>query len=440
MIFLNQHKINKSKNHRTHVIFDSGRQIPYQIRKSFGGTALNNNYLEQQFYSKNLFISEEYLDINYLPEEILHREQELIIISKIFIKLIETPFNFTGKLLIQGDVGIGKTAIARIFGIMLLKSAHKREINIKVVHINCRKERTHFKILQQILITLNFLVPKRGFSPQELMSMLQDHLESKQIYLFLILDEMNHIQSSDYDLIYSLTRLNETSINTRSFLSLLFIVRDLTLLRNLDESTISTLQGSILSLKKYKKSQIQDILDTRINQALKKGVFSPNLTKIISEKIEESGDIRKGLNIIRNAVKIAELKDQSIVTDVEINQAIKNLIPSLQDDALSVLNIQQTIILFSITTFISENKEKRLTLLQLRPYYENLCEEYNQIPRKSTQIWQNLQKLRNLDLIKIEIISKNLKGRKSFCSINNIPVSILNEELNQKLKNLHSER
>lgn len=401
---------------------------------------MNKNYLEQQFYCKDLFINEEFLDINYLPGEILHREQELIMLSKIFIKLIENPFKLTRKLLIQGDVGIGKTAIARTFGIMLKRSAEKRNIQIEVVHINCRKERTHFKILQQILLTLSYPVPKRGFSPQELMTMLQEYLESNNIYLFLVLDEMNHIQSSDYDLIYALTRLNDTTGKKYSFLSLIYIVRDITLLRNLDESTISTLQGNILSLKKYNKMQINDILKERINKSIQKGVFPPNLSMIISEKIEESGDIRKGLNIVRNAVKIAEIRDKTIVSYDEIHQAIKNLIPSLQDDALGILNIQQTIILFSITTYFIENREKRITLLQLHPYYVKTCKKYNQLPRKSTQIWHNLQQLRNLNLIKIKTISKNVKGRKSFCSINDIPLNILNEELNQKLKNLYVER
>ncbi|WP_371801968.1 Cdc6/Cdc18 family protein [Candidatus Lokiarchaeum ossiferum] len=401
---------------------------------------MNKNYLEQQFYCKDLFINEEYLDINYLPEDILHREQELIILSKIFIKLIENPFKITRKLLIQGDVGIGKTAIARTFGIMLKRSAEKRNIKIEVVHINCRKERTHFKILQQILLTLSYPVPKRGFSPQELMTILQEYLEKNKIYLFLVLDEMNHIQSSDYDLIYALTRLNDTTGKDSSFLSLLYIVRDITLLRNLDESTISTLQGNILSLKKYNKMQINDILEERINKSIQKGVFPSKLTMIISEKIEDSGDIRKGLNIVRNAVKIAEIKDKTIVSYDEIHQAIKNLIPSLQDDALGILNMHQTIILFSITTYFIENKEKRITLNQLNPYYLNTCKKYDQLPRKSTQIWQNLQQLRNLNLIKIVTISKNMKGRKSFCSINDIPLNILNEELNQKLKNFYCGR
>ena len=195
---------------------------------------LNQNYLEQQFFSKKLFLHEEYLDINYLPGEMLHRESELILLSKIFIKLIENPFLVSRKVLILGEIGIGKTAITKSFGKMLLVSANKRNLNTKYVHINCRREKTNFKILYQILKELGYPVPSRGFSPADLMTFLQDYLKANNFYLFLILDELNYLENSKFDLIYSLTRWKETDFSKKCYISLITIVRDITLLRNLD--------------------------------------------------------------------------------------------------------------------------------------------------------------------------------------------------------------
>ena len=96
------------------------------------------NYLEDQYCRNSLFLREEYFEVNYLPDHIIHRDQELIMLSKIFIKLIENPFRISRKVMIHGDVGIGKTAIARTFGKMLLLSAKKRSIKLEDVHINCR--------------------------------------------------------------------------------------------------------------------------------------------------------------------------------------------------------------------------------------------------------------------------------------------------------------
>jgi cell division control protein 6 len=399
------------------------------------------NYLEDQYCRNSLFLKEEYFEVNFLPDHIIHRDQELIMLSKIFIKLIETPFRISRKVMIHGDVGIGKTAITRTFGRMLLLSAKKRSIKIEYVHINCRIEKSNFKILNQVLRKLNCTVPIRGFSPQDLITMLQDYLKENEIYLVLVLDELNHIQNfnTNFDIVYSLTRMNDTD-NGKIFLSLIVIVRDITLLRNLDESTISTLQGSILTLKKYTVDQIVDILNIRIEKGLKKGIIAESFVNLIAEKISDSGDIRKGLNIIGNAVKITEAKDKSHVTCNELQLAIKNLIPSLQDDALSILTYHQTLLLYGITILLLERKERRVIFSDIQKKYEEICFQNGEKTKKSTQIWNNLQSLKNYSLINIKTISKNVKGRKSYCSINSIPINILNEELNQKIRNFLSMR
>lgn len=163
---------------------------------------MDYNYLEEQYSKKTLFINEELLEINFIPEKVLHREQELILLSKIFVKLLDNPFSISRKVMIYGDIGLGKTLIAQTFGKMLLLSAKKRNLNINYVHINCRKEKTSYKILYQILTNLGCPVPQRGYSPQELISILQSFIEEKNIYLLLVLDELNYLDNKNFDLIY----------------------------------------------------------------------------------------------------------------------------------------------------------------------------------------------------------------------------------------------
>ena len=398
---------------------------------------LNKNYLEQQFFSKKLFLHEEYLEINYLPDELLHREEELIILSKIFIKLIENPFLISRKVLILGEIGIGKTAITKSFGKMLLISAKKRNIDIRYVHINCRREKTNFKIVYQILKELGYPVPSRGFSPADLMTFLQDYLKTNNIYLFLILDELNYLDNSKFNLIYSLTRWNESNFSKLCFISFISIVRDITSLRNLDEATISSLQGNILSLKKYSLGQMIDILDRRVEIAVKKGVFSKDLIHFIAEKLVNSGDVRKALNVIRNTVKIAEMKGHNKVELEDVQDAMKNLIPSLEDDIINCLTKHQNFILLALSIALIDQDEDKVPIDIIRDVYEDICKKHRVIPRKTTQIWQNLQILKNYDLITIDNISKNMKGRKSFFSLNRIPLNLLKMKLERKLASFY---
>ena len=392
------------------------------------------NYLEQQFFTHNLFNHEEFLEVNYVPDEILHRNQELIMLSKIFIKIIEQPFLVSRKVMIQGDVGIGKTAIVKTFSKMLLLSSKNRNLNIKYIHINCRIERTNYKILQKILQGLSFPVPKRGFSPQELLTILYNFLQTNKIYLLLTLDELNFLQKSEFDLIYSLTRLTETSTDEKNYISLITIIRNLSILRNLDDSTISTLQGNILRLKKYTKKQIFDILQQRINLALKVGVFPENLINLITDEIVSTGDLRKAFNIIRNATKMAESHNHSQVYVNDVHEALKDLISSIQEDTLSILNSHQIFLLQAITFSLLEKKENSISIQDFYEEYKNTCFNLSLSPLKTTQIWQNLQTLKNYNLIEIENVSKNIKGRKSFFSVKDIPLKRLNLELKKKMK------
>ena len=88
-----------------------------------------------------------------------------------------------------------------------------------------------------------------------------------------------------------MTRLNESSSSKRQYLSLITIVRDISLLKVLDNSTLSTLQGNIISLKKYTLPQIIDILNYRTQNAIKDGALSLNLIELISKSIVDSGDL-----------------------------------------------------------------------------------------------------------------------------------------------------
>lgn len=171
------------------------------------------NYLEDQFLSKTLFLHEEFLEINYIPDILIHRETELILLSKIFVKLLEDPFLISRKVTIQGEIGIGKQLLLKHLE-NVIDVFRKRNLNIKYIHINCRKEKTPYNILNRIFFHLNCKFSSRGYSVQELITFLEDYLKS-QIYLVLTLDELNYLQFSNFNLIYSLSRLNETNYDRK---------------------------------------------------------------------------------------------------------------------------------------------------------------------------------------------------------------------------------
>ena len=234
-----------------------------------------------------------------------------------------------------------------------------------------------------------------------------------------------------------MTRWNETDFSKKCYISLITIVRDITLLRNLDEATISSLQGNILSLEKYSLKQMNDILNRRVETAVKIGVFSKDLIHFITEKLVNAGDVRKALNVIRNSVKIAEMKEHNKVDFNDVHDAMKNLIPSLEDDIISCLTKHQNFILLALSSALIKQDEFKVPINVIRDSYEDICKEHSVTPRKTTQIWQNLQILKNYNLITIDNISKNMKGRKSFFSLNNIPLNLLKTKLERRISSFY---
>ncbi|MFX0060104.1 MAG: hypothetical protein ACFE8J_17545 [Candidatus Heimdallarchaeota archaeon] len=77
----------------------------------------------------SIFTDEDKLDIKFVPEKLLHREMELSQLSQLFLPLLTNPNSVSRKILITGKKGVGKTAIVRLFGRLLIKTSKKKNLN-----------------------------------------------------------------------------------------------------------------------------------------------------------------------------------------------------------------------------------------------------------------------------------------------------------------------
>jgi len=304
---------------------------------------MEDNYLEMQFTKPNLFRDERVFEISYVPAKINHRNPELFLLSKIFIRLIENPYEVSKKVLIEGPIGIGKSLVSQKFKSMLEESVQKRNLNVKCVVINCREEKTSYKAMRSILSKLNQNVPERGLSPEELFGRFKEYVKSSDTYVLLIMDELDHLIQQNFELIYSLTRFNDSDFSEKQYISIIGIVRDVALLKNLDNSTLSSLQGNIISLKKYNETQIKEILNDRVEMGFKLGVISDEMINVIVENIKDTGDIRTGINILKNAGKICEYHEGKEININHIREAMKNIIPNVQEDFICTLEYNELI-------------------------------------------------------------------------------------------------
>lgn len=394
---------------------------------------MSTNYFEDLLGKPSLFKAEKKLDINYIPEKLPHREKELSLLSQLFTSLITDPNSLSRKILITGKTGIGKTATVKQFGHILQDASNKRNINIKYIHINCRKERTSYKVLINIVLKIKKNFPKRGYSPQDLLEIIKKLLQNNELHILLVLDELNYLIDKEEDLIYSLTRMYDDSFNSPQRLSLIGIVRDISFLNNLDNSTLSTLQRNIIKFTDYSKGQIKDILKYRVKLSLKKDVISNEILKSLAEIVYEKGDIRYGLNIIWKSCKIAESKDLRFISPEIIRLANQDVVPYSINDILKYMSIDKSIFLLSIVRTLKISDTHNISISNIMNEYQALCENASQKLKSYSQIWNYLNEFERDGIISRSIKSKNIQGRKSLIKIHEIPLRKLEIQISKNL-------
>jgi len=383
-------------------------------------------YFEELLRKPSLFLDEGKLDINYIPDRLPYREKELSLLSQLFLTLITNPNSISRKILITGRTGIGKTVTIKVFGEMLKEASIKRNICIKYIHVNCRKERTSYKVLIKIIRLINKNFPKRGYSPQDLLEILLDLLNQQNIHILIVLDELSYLINKGEDLLYLLTRINDDSTNVQQRVSIIGIVRDLSCLNNLDYSTISTMQRNIIKFSNYSREQIFGILKYRTHLSLKENVLSKDLINMIVESTYSIGDIRYGLNIIWKATKIAESRNLKVIDNECVRLGSQELVPFSTLDILKYMPSQKLFFLLAMIKGLQISNNTDISFLEISKRYHIICENLGLNPRSSSQLWNYLQEFKRESIVLINVLSEKIKGRRAMIQIPEI--NLLNLE------------
>ncbi|MFW9879225.1 MAG: Cdc6/Cdc18 family protein [Candidatus Thorarchaeota archaeon] len=391
-------------------------------------------YFEELLKKPTLFQDESKLDMNFVPNELPHREKELSLLSQLFLTLITDPNSISRKILITGKTGIGKTVTIKYFGEILKKASRERNIAIKYAHVNCRKERTSYKVLISIIQLINKSFPKRGYSPQDLLEILIDFLNRQDTHILIVLDELSYLINKGEDLIYSLTRINDDSVNIQERVSIIGIVRDISCLNKLDYSTASTLQRNIIKFSNYSKKQIFDILKYRAYLSLKENVIADDLIKMIVESTYINGDIRNGLNILWKAAKIAENRNLKFINNECVRLGSQQMVPFSTLDILKYMSSQKLVFLLSIVKGLKTIHDTKISFLDIFGRYQIICENLGMNSRSNSQLWNYLQEFKRESIITIKVLSERIKGRRALIQIPEINLSKLENIIIEILK------
>jgi archaeal cell division control protein 6 len=386
---------------------------------------------------QSVFKDESKLDINYIPQKLPHREAQQRLLMEFFSFILRCPGKMGQRVILAGDVGTGKTALAQHFGANITSEANKRGMKFRYVHVNCREYRGSLQpILYRAVSVFRPNYPARGYGAEEILSTLMQVLDEENAHMILTLDEFDSlIEKKGSDAVYKLTRLQEMRQGKPQRLSFVFIMRDLKAIEQLDESARSTLQRSIIHLERYGKPQLVDILNDRVSMAFEYGAVPEDVVDLISElAFTETGNARFGIELLWRAGKYADAEDAGCVGPECVRMAVSSIIPGLRRSELSGLGLHEKLLLLAVARYFKENEQAYVSLSEVEKAYEVVCEEFEEAPNGHTQIWNYAKFLSKLGVLKTEVATAETRGRTTRISMPTIPAVELERELTASLQ------
>jgi cell division control protein 6 len=380
----------------------------------------------------SVFKDESKLDINYVPRRLPHREKEHRLLMEFFSFLLQFPERMAQRVIITGEVGTGKTALAQRFGADITSEANKRGVNFRYVHVNCREYRGKlFLILQHALTVFRPTFPRRGYSSEELLGTLVQVLDEENAFMVLTLDEFDaFIYQEDSEAVYKLTRLQEMRAGQPQRISLIGILRDLKATERLDASAKSTLQRNVISLERYPKDQLVDILNDRVAMAFEPSTVPEDVVDLVAElAVSESGNARFAIELLWRAGKYADAEDLGSVAPECVRKAVSSIIPTIQRSELASLGFHEKLFLLGAARFFKENQRAYASLSEIEEGYAVVCEEFGEQPHSHTQLWKYVQLFSALGILKAEVAEAGVRGRSTRVSLPAVPAYELEKEL-----------
>ena len=254
--------------------------------------------------SESLFIKKENLDFNYIPTEVPYRENQ----KQEIANCIKPLFRDVGgrNLFITGSPGIGKTCAV----LHLFEDLKSKTDEVIPIYINCWKKDTAYKIVKEICEQIDYKWTSNK-TTEELIKIISNILNKKSTVICL--DEIDKLKEDNILYNFSEDLFKKT---------LILIANDASWISNLENRIRSRLNCGYLEFKPYNYNETMGILKRRIESAFVPGVFNPNSIELVSEKTHEVGDIRFGLDLLRNSGDLAEAKSSKKIELDDIKEAI----------------------------------------------------------------------------------------------------------------------
>ncbi|MBN2095424.1 MAG: orc1/cdc6 family replication initiation protein [Candidatus Aenigmarchaeota archaeon] len=365
-------------------------------------------FFSEYMAKESIFINKNLLTHNYIPEQILHRDEQISAIARILAPALrlDQPSN----IFVFGTTGTGKSvAIKYIYNELM----HTSQSNLMAIYVNCKLRTvsdTEYRLLSYILKEFGYKVPDTGLPTEVLYNKLFEIIDSKPQIILLALDELDALINKIGDgVLYNLTRANTELKNAK--ISIVGISNNLSFTDYIDPRVKSSLSVEEVIFPPYNALQLKDILMTRASAAMVEGSFSEAVVgRCAALAAQEQGDARRALDLFRVASEIAERNDERVVAEKHVALAEQKLELDRVVELAKAQPRHSQLIFYSILKLFEKGQENILTG-DVYDIYVGICKKNGYRVLTQRRISDLISELDMLGLVSTRVVSKGRYGR-----------------------------
>ena len=378
-----------------------------------------SNIFDSLSHDERIFKNREALSSTYIPKHFPHREEEIGNIANILKPALNgsRPSN----ILIYGQTGTGKTAVAKFICDQITAKAKNDDKKIHTAYINCKQTNTTYSILSNIGKAYSKEweeeIPIAGWRIDKVYAEVKQKAKENGGIVILVLDEIDAlVTKAGDDILYHLTSLNSDLENSK--ISIIGISNDVKFTSWLDPRVKSRLGEESLAFAPYNAPQIEEILYERSKIAFKENVVEPLVVSYCSSKAaQEHGDVRKALDLLRISAELADREEREIVTARYVNLAQNVMENDQVKNIISTLPIQNKATFASIIVNQGSRKNGQQTTGEVYETYSRICNIFKLEVLTQRRISNLISELDMQGLIHAKTVSHGRQGRTKYISL-----------------------
>ncbi|MGM5484601.1 MAG: ORC1-type DNA replication protein [Nanobdellota archaeon] len=375
----------------------------------------NNNlvgFFEKYLTREPLFKNKKVLQSSYVPEDILHRENEINQIANVIAPSLrlERPSN----IFAYGKTGTGKTLSVKNVTDQMQQVANQKDIPLTIFYINCKLKKvadTEYRLMAHLCREMGKSIPPTGLPTDEIYKVFFDVIDSKEQVVILVLDELDQlVRKAGDEVLYNFTRMN--SELSKGQISIIGISNDLLFADSLDPRIKSSLSEEEIVFPPYNAVQLQQILKKRAAGAFKEGSLDDGvIEKCSAYAARDHGDARRALELLRVAGELAERDGKTQITMDFIDKAEEKIEKDKVIDLVDAQPKQFQVVLYSVFSQYNPKDNSPLYTGDVYDNYKSTCTSTNLRPITQRRVSDILGELDMMGIINAKIISKGRHGR-----------------------------